>query len=798
MDWLLSCFKCGHKRRARCSVARLESKKEGREISVASGLLSTKPVEKVANFLHDGNDNHEAKRFELGKVLPMPGSGLARTSSGYIKSEQRRRSTSRHSSDQLLLVEKLEEEINNLNKKLVEEARDLRQCSKLLDSTDAFNKALDALENTSEKGCVEESQPLLYLQSMLSKIGTTELMMDNSSAHRIDERMSEGLEEESFTLSTSIDEEHKPVEESSDRTILAPDLAKRNLDSVSVEEGSKLKLEHPANIAMCQPSIEIVNLDANKPQRIPVTKRRSSTTFSFSGFIVIENETEDTTFSEHCSSSEVSVTKIIETPDTSSENLVEASKSLFAIATSSLQSHSVSVQQSLSQMGCEDFCSLREDSEVESSIRTIDAHGSLYKANESPANTKGAYGLCSGSELDESQIEISNESYEGFSDVSGRTDFSSLCSREENTLHGSEFLPLHLLSLEDKQSAKKCNKSHTSASQIENVNDVVSRSLNFADFGSSADVQVQGISKSKGHAADFSVMREDSSNNSIDANHDFKPLYMYDEVRIKSLQKMTTFLDLEKPSDSHAAASDEAKLLETDKYVDRVTPYMGSQGELSTLACNTTVKFSLGKTFSINSPSSDTLPHPFHTDPPSQQVDQRGNKSSVETLSTPISVNSCASMVSLSKDDPNKPDDTPLRTPLSKDDSNKPDYTPLRTPFASLSLSETPNSQNSQGSPTIVGEDRPILGTVAAHWNHSSSSAKKWWDGKGIPNSTNKYKEDQKVSWHATPFEVRLERALAKQGRVFQKKLFIGASEMEYRKSGNHNDPRFPCICRFI
>ncbi|XP_026417589.1 protein JASON-like isoform X1 [Papaver somniferum] len=65
-------------------------------------------------------------------------------------------------------------------------------------------------------------------------------------------------------------------------------------------------------------------------------------------------------------------------------------------------------------------------------------------------------------------------------------------------------------------------------------------------------------------------------------------------------------------------------------------------------------------------------------------------------------------------------------------------------------------------------EDRPILGTVAAHWNDDESTriSSKWWDGNGIPNSTNKYKEDQKVSWHATPFEVRLEKALSDETLV--------------------------------
>ncbi|XP_022759900.1 protein JASON isoform X2 [Durio zibethinus] len=67
--------------------------------------------------------------------------------------------------------------------------------------------------------------------------------------------------------------------------------------------------------------------------------------------------------------------------------------------------------------------------------------------------------------------------------------------------------------------------------------------------------------------------------------------------------------------------------------------------------------------------------------------------------------------------------------------------------------------------------DRPIIGMVAAHWNEDESShiSPKWWDGNGIPNSTNKYKEDQKVSWHATPFEERLEKALSDESLISQR-----------------------------
>ncbi|XP_022931535.1 protein JASON-like isoform X3 [Cucurbita moschata] len=67
--------------------------------------------------------------------------------------------------------------------------------------------------------------------------------------------------------------------------------------------------------------------------------------------------------------------------------------------------------------------------------------------------------------------------------------------------------------------------------------------------------------------------------------------------------------------------------------------------------------------------------------------------------------------------------------------------------------------------------DRPIIGMVAAHWSEDEpvQISPKEWDGNGIPNSTNKYKEDQKVSWHATPFEERLEKALSEESIVTRK-----------------------------
>lgn len=65
-------------------------------------------------------------------------------------------------------------------------------------------------------------------------------------------------------------------------------------------------------------------------------------------------------------------------------------------------------------------------------------------------------------------------------------------------------------------------------------------------------------------------------------------------------------------------------------------------------------------------------------------------------------------------------------------------------------------------SPTRSPDERPLVGTVGVHWNdrtpvEGSGSVSSF---KGIPNTTSKYREDKRVSWHSTPFETRLERAL--------------------------------------
>ncbi|XP_057792871.1 protein JASON-like isoform X2 [Salvia miltiorrhiza] len=95
--------------------------------------------------------------------------------------------------------------------------------------------------------------------------------------------------------------------------------------------------------------------------------------------------------------------------------------------------------------------------------------------------------------------------------------------------------------------------------------------------------------------------------------------------------------------------------------------------------------------------------------------------------------------------------------------------------------------------------DRPILGMVAAHWNdvEAPNDPPKWWDGNGIPNSTNKYKEDQKVSWHATPFEERLEKALSEESLISQRKPTNETEESDTAMSHFQSSPRLKPVVSF-
>ncbi|XP_078437752.1 aspartyl/glutamyl-tRNA(Asn/Gln) amidotransferase subunit isoform X2 [Wolffia australiana] len=117
-------------------------------------------------------------------------------------------------------------------------------------------------------------------------------------------------------------------------------------------------------------------------------------------------------------------------------------------------------------------------------------------------------------------------------------------------------------------------------------------------------------------------------------------------------------------------------------------------------------------------------------------------------------------------------------------------------PFSSPNGKEKANSINSRRlgeiSNTPISKsfeaDRPIIGLVAVHWKEDDDTSlvsPKLWDGNGIPNSTSKYKE--RVSWHATPFEERLEKALSDEKLCSQRKLGNGKPIKFYDEEGEHH-----------
>ncbi|PIA39854.1 hypothetical protein AQUCO_02600365v1 [Aquilegia coerulea] len=87
--------------------------------------------------------------------------------------------------------------------------------------------------------------------------------------------------------------------------------------------------------------------------------------------------------------------------------------------------------------------------------------------------------------------------------------------------------------------------------------------------------------------------------------------------------------------------------------------------------------------------------------------------------------------------------------------------------------------------------DRPILGIVASHWNNDEPPhiSDRFLVGNGIPNSTRKYKEDQTVSWHATPFEERLEKALSREILIPQRKSSLKGRPIDF----DENEECFSC-----
>ncbi|TVU32736.1 hypothetical protein EJB05_24492 [Eragrostis curvula] len=93
-----------------------------------------------------------------------------------------------------------------------------------------------------------------------------------------------------------------------------------------------------------------------------------------------------------------------------------------------------------------------------------------------------------------------------------------------------------------------------------------------------------------------------------------------------------------------------------------------------------------------------------------------------------------------------------------------------------LKTSSTDNKNQSDTEASVGKEsifDVPIFATSSLNWDNDNPTPvlPKAWDGNGIPNTTTKYKEDQVVSWHATPFEERLLKVLSSEKPSLERKI---------------------------
>uniref|UniRef100_A0A0D9W733 Uncharacterized protein n=1 Tax=Leersia perrieri TaxID=77586 RepID=A0A0D9W733_9ORYZ len=106
------------------------------------------------------------------------------------------------------------------------------------------------------------------------------------------------------------------------------------------------------------------------------------------------------------------------------------------------------------------------------------------------------------------------------------------------------------------------------------------------------------------------------------------------------------------------------------------------------------------------------------------------------------------------------------RSPCSVSTVNR-DERPVLCALTIDDLKQSSATSSPRRSPKHNREEAPILGTVGSYWSstkqdnaHCSSISDS--GTTGIPNTTSKYREDRRVNWHSTPFNVRLDRALKK------------------------------------
>ncbi|OEL26683.1 hypothetical protein BAE44_0012296 [Dichanthelium oligosanthes] len=72
--------------------------------------------------------------------------------------------------------------------------------------------------------------------------------------------------------------------------------------------------------------------------------------------------------------------------------------------------------------------------------------------------------------------------------------------------------------------------------------------------------------------------------------------------------------------------------------------------------------------------------------------------------------------------------------------------------------------------------EKPVFMASDLNWDIENPTPRlsKTWDGNGIPNTATRYKEDQKVSWHTTPFEERLLKVLSGEDHCPPRKVVRG------------------------
>ncbi|KAG2613611.1 hypothetical protein PVAP13_4KG368500 [Panicum virgatum] len=128
---------------------------------------------------------------------------------------------------------------------------------------------------------------------------------------------------------------------------------------------------------------------------------------------------------------------------------------------------------------------------------------------------------------------------------------------------------------------------------------------------------------------------------------------------------------------------------------------------------------------------------------------------------------------------PSPPSNPPKRKNLEVDSVKK----PKQAYSTSVVKSDVKNQGNVKGAAGDQSYDecsfpteRPGFNASDLGWDieNPTPGLPKTWDGNGIPNTITRYKEDQRVSWHTTPFEERLLKVLSDEEHRPPRKVVRG------------------------